>query len=186
MNIALVAALILVFSVASFAQSGRRAKAPPAPTPSPSPQEQPTSTAPAKQPEPLSQVTAEKNQDYRCTDDGTLAHIIDAEVGDDKGFSPKEVDVKPTILAKPNPNYTRAAREAGVQGYVVLKVLLSAKGDIDRVRVVRRLPYGLTENGIQAACKIQFKPALKGGQPVAMWLNVEYVYRLANSSIYGP
>jgi hypothetical protein len=34
-------------------------------------------------------------------------------------------------------------------------------GEIDRVRVVRRLPYGLTENGIQAACQINFKPALK-------------------------
>ena len=178
--------LVLAFTVASFAQSGRRTKAPAAPTPSPTPQEQPTKTAPAKQPEPLPQVTAEKNQDYRCTNDGTLAHILESEQGDDKGFSPKEVDVKPTILAKPNPNYTREARAAGVQGNVILKVLLSANGEIARVRVVRRLPYGLTETGIQAACKIQFKPALKGGQPVAMWFNVEYAYRLANSSIYGP
>ena len=185
MKIVLASAVILALTAVIFAQSGRR-KPPAAATPSPTPQEQPTKTAPANPPEALPQVTAEKNQDYRCTDDGTLAHILDSDTGNDKGFSPKEVDVKPTILAKPNPKYTRAAREAGVEGYVVLKVLLSANSQIDRVRVVRRLPYGLTETGIQAACKIQFKPALKGGQPVAMWLNVEYVYRLANSSIFGP
>jgi len=55
-----------------------------------------------------------------------------------------------------------------------------------RVRVVRGLPGGLTENGIKAACKIEFKPALKAGQPVSQWLNVEYVFRLADSSIFKP
>ena len=46
---------------------------------------------------------------------------------------------------------------------MVLKVLLLADGKLDRVRVVRRLPYGLTENAIRAACEIKFKPAMKGG-----------------------
>ncbi len=98
-------------------------------------------------------VTAEKDQDYRCTDDGTLAHLLDhAEVA---GFSPKEVDTKAEITAKPDPTYTREARRMGVQGVVVLKVLLLADGKLDRVRVVRRLPYGLTENAIRAACEIK-------------------------------
>jgi protein TonB len=96
------------------------------------------------------------------------------------------VDVKAEITAKPEPGYTREARRVGVQGLVVLKVLLLGDGKIDRVRVVRRVPYGLTENAIFAACEIKFKPALKGGQPVSQWATVEYAFRLANSSIFGP
>jgi TonB family protein len=129
-------------------------------------------------------VTAEKDQDYRCTDDGTLAHLLDQDQA--VGFSPKEVDVKAEITAKPEPGYTREARRVGVQGVVVLKVLLLGDGKLDRVRVVRRLPYGLTENAIRAACEIKFKPAMKGGAPVSQWVTLEYAFRLANSSIFGP
>jgi len=133
---------------------------------------------------PRSLVTAEKGQDYRCTDDGTLAHLLDQE--EVAGFSPKEVDVKAEIKAKPDPTYTREARRVGVQGAVILKVLLLGDGKLDRVRVVRGLPYGLTENAIRAACEIKFKPAIKAGQPVSQWVTLEYGFRLANSSIFGP
>lgn len=74
----------------------------------------------------------------------------------------------------------------GVQGAVVLKVLLASNGKLDRVRVVRRLPFGLTENAIRAACEIKFKPAMKAGKEVSQWVTLEYGFSLANSSILGP
>jgi hypothetical protein len=33
---------------------------------------------------------------------------------------------------------------------------------------------------------MEFKPAIKDGQPVAQWLIAEYVFRLADSSIFSP
>ncbi len=173
--------LILIFGMNAFAQSGRRAKTFPAPTPSPTPEAKasPTPSLP-----PRSQVTAERDEDYRCTEDGTLAHLLDRDEAG--GFSPKEVDVKAQVTAKPDPTYTREARRVGVQGVVVLKVLLLANGKLDRVRVVRRLPFGLTENAIRAACEIKFKPAMKAGKEVSQWVTLEYAFRLANSSIFGP
>ena len=171
--------LILIFGTVAFAQSGRRARPAPTPAPTPTPEEKPSPSAP-----PSEQVTAERDQDYRCTSDGSLAHLLDPpEVA---GFTAKEVDVKAEILARPEPGYTREARRAGVQGNVVLRVLLLANGKIDRVRVVRRVPYGLTENAIRAACAIKFKPAMKAGKEVSQWVQVEYAFRLANSSIFGP
>ncbi len=129
-------------------------------------------------------MTAERDQDYSCTNDGSLAHLLDPpEVA---GFTSKEVDVKAEITARPEPGYTREARRVGIQGNVVLKVLLLANGKLDRVRVVRRVPYGLTENAIRAACEIKFKPAIKAGKEVSQWVTVEYPFRLANSSIFGP
>ncbi len=173
--------LILIFGTVAFAQSGRRAKPAPAAAPSPTPEEKPSPTSPARSGE---QVTAERDQDYSCTSDGSLAHLLDPPAV--AGFTPKEVDVKAEILTKPEPGYTREARRAGVQGNVVLKVLLLANGKIDRVRVVRRVPYGLTENAIRAACEIKFKPAVKAGAEVSQWVTLEYAFRLANSSIFGP
>ena len=173
--------LVLIFGASAFAQSGRRSKAVPAPTPTPTPEATPS---PSSSLPPRSQVTAEKNEDYRCTEDGTLAHLLDHDAAG--GFSPKEVDVKAELTAKPDPTYTREARRVGVQGVVILKVLLLADGKLDRVRVVRRLPYGLTENAIRAACEIKFKPAMKAGKPVSQWVTLEYAFRLANSSIFGP
>jgi len=94
--------------------------------------------------------------------------------------------VRASITAKPKPSYTKEARRNGIQGFVVLKVLLAARGKISRVRVVKGLPAGLTENAIRAACKMQFKPAMKNGQTVSQWLTAEYVFRLADSSIFTP
>lgn len=173
--------LIILFATSTLAQSGRRTIPVPTPAPTPTPEAKPspTSSLPSR-----SQVTAEKDEDYRCTDDGTLAHLLDHDQV--SAYEPKEVDVKAEITAKPDPGYTREARRVGVQGVVVLKVLLRGEGKLDRVRVVRRLPYGLTENAIRAACEVKFKPAIKAGQPVSQWVTIQYAFRLADSSIFGP
>jgi len=178
----LLTAVLLLLPI--YAQSGRRVKDR---LPAPPPAEKPKEANPvAPTPDVAPPVTAEKNQDYRCTEDGTLARIIEDEAQPGSILSSKEVDSRAVITSKPKPGYTRDARRIGVQGYVILKVVLSSKGKIDRVRVVRGLPVGLTENAIKAACKIEFRPALKAGQPVSQWLNVEYVFRLADSSIFKP
>lgn len=176
---------ILAFSSAVYSQSGRRARETKVPVPPPAQEVNEPKPKPASQEEPPA-VTAEKNQEYRCTDDGSLARILDTDSIDELVVSPKEVDVRAVISAKPKPSYTREARRYGVQGFVTLKVLLSASGKIGRVKVVKGLPAGLTANAIRAACKMEFKPAVKDGKPVAMWLNVEYVFRLADSSIFAP
>jgi TonB family protein len=174
---------ILALNVFTYSQSGRRTreiKPPPTvpevnePTPKPTTVDEP------------SPVTAERNQDYRCTEDGTLARIIDPDDKEEIVVSAKESDVQVVISVKPKPSYTREARRNGVQGFVTLRVLLSARGKVARVRVVKGLPAGLTENAIRATCKIEFKPAMKNRQPVSQWVTVEYVFRLAESSIFTP
>jgi protein TonB len=177
-------AATLLFALSVYPQSGRRVKDRlPAPPAAETPKEV-NPVVPVRDSAPP--VTAEKNQDYRCTDDGTLARILDDDVQPGSILSPKEVDTRAVITTKPKPGYTRDARRIGVQGYVILKVVLSSNGKIERIRVVRGLPGGLTENALKASCKIEFKPALKAGQPVSQWLNVEYVFRLADSALAKP
>jgi TonB family protein len=173
----------LIITSLSPAQSGRRVK-PSSPSP-PTSEQKPAAPVPTPATPAITTVTAEKNEDYRCTTDGSLAHILESDEAE-KAYLPKEVDTKALIRVQPEPKYTREARRAGAQGYVILKVLLSAKGDIDRVRVVRPLPFGLTENAIRAACGIKFEPAIKNSAPVSQWVTLEYAFRLARSSIFGP
>jgi len=176
---------VLVLGSPAYSQSGRRAKEVKIPVPPPEQEVKGAKPKPAPPDEPPP-VTAEKNQDYRCTDDGSLARILETDAIDEPVVSPKEVDTRLVMTAKPKPSYTKEARRNGVQGFVTLKVLFSGRGKIARIRVLKGLPAGLTENAIRAACKIEFKPAMKDGQPVGQWLTVEYVFRLADSSIFGP
>ena len=172
---------LLLLTCQGFAQSGRKGpKTIPQPTPA---VEEPT-PQPVKPMEEPPPVTAEKNEVYRCTDDGSLARILDKEAGMANVYSPKTVDVRAEITKRPPPSYTREANRAGIQGHVVLKLVLTAAGEVGSVRVVRRLPYGLTESAMRVACKIKFNPAMKNGQAVSQWLDVEYTFRLADSSIY--
>jgi periplasmic protein TonB len=175
-------ATMLALGSGVHTQSGRRK--PPLAAPTPSPEATPTQ-APRKDDVKAPPVTAEKDEDYRCTSDGSLAHLMDDRAGV-KGFQPKEVDTRAEIIARPEPKYTEEARRVGAHGLVVLKVLVSPRAEIDRIRVVRSVPYGLTESAIRAACGIKFKPAMKDGQQVAQWMNVEYGFSLAKSSIFGP
>jgi TonB family protein len=175
---------ILVFSSAGYSQSGRRARDIKVPAPPPVDEiNQPRVKPEHDEPPP---VTAEKNQDYRCSEDGSLARILDTDDIAELVVSAKDADVRALVTAKPKPSYTREARRNGIQGFVALKVLLSARGKIDRIRVVKGLAAGLTENAIRAACRLEFKPAMKDGKPVSQWVTAEYVFRLADSSIFSP
>lgn len=174
----LVVSALLFLNGFAYSQSGRRGQTIAVPVPTPDIVEPKTTVATSAAP-----VTAQKNEDYRCTDDGSLARILDSEA--EEKVETRKPDTPARILSKPPPSYTREARRNGVEGQVVLKVLLSSEGEISRIRIHRGLPAGLTENAIQAACKIRFKPALNAGQAVSRWVTVEYEFRLAQSSIFS-
>ena len=97
--------LILIFGTSAFAQSGRRTKS--------CCLRRADSDTGSKAVAQLLRCRRDRrsllkrDQDYRCTDDGTLAHLLDHDQV--CGFSPKEVDVKAEITAKPEPRYTREA-----------------------------------------------------------------------------
>lgn len=93
--------------------------------------------------------------------------------------APQPVDSRPVLLNRPEPVYTIKARAEKIQGVVRLRVLIGSDGKVKRVRIVTGLPYGLSEQARAAAYEMNFKPAMKNGQPVAFWLaNVEIEFKL--------
>lgn len=90
----------------------------------------------------------------------------------------KEVTQKARVLSKPEPQYSEAARQAGVTGTVVLRAVFSAEGEVKNILITRALGYGLTTRTIRAARKIRFSPAMKDGIPVSMHIQLEYNFNL--------
>lgn len=84
------------------------------------------------------------------------------------------VNLQPKIIFKPTAKYPDSAREKGVEGVVVLSAVFTTQGKVTDIRILRELPYGLTESAVQAATGIKFKPALKDGQPVSVRMQLEY------------
>lgn len=93
-------------------------------------------------------------------------------------YERKELDQMVRLLEKREPIYTEKARNAQVVGTVVLKAVFTGDGRVVNIRVVQPLPYGLTEQAIEAARTIKFHPARKNGKPVSMWLQLEYNFDL--------
>ena len=83
------------------------------------------------------------------------------------------------ILSKPNPAYTAEARQKKIEGEVVLDVTLGADGRIRVLRVVSGLGYGLDEAAVDAAQRIQFKPATRNGQPIDSTARIRVKFLLA-------
>ncbi len=96
---------------------------------------------------------------------------------------PKVEDKAPTtpvaVTSKPTPAYTEQARKQRVQGEVLLQVVFTASGQVQVLRVVRGLGYGLDESAIQAAQRVRFIPAQRNGQPVDSTATLHIVFQLS-------
>ena len=89
-----------------------------------------------------------------------------------------EVSTRPRVIAKPEPQYTEQARRDQVTGTVVLRVVFSSSGQVTNIHAVHKLGAGLTEKAIAAARQIRFLPAMRNGQPVSMYMQLEYNFNL--------
>ena len=96
----------------------------------------------------------------------------------DRVYKSPEVSTRPRVIAKPEPQYTEQARRDQITGTVVLRVVFSSGGQVTNIQAVRQLGGGLTEKAIAAARQIRFLPAMRNGQPVSMYMQLEYNFNL--------
>ena len=72
--------------------------------------------------------------------------------------------------------YPDIARQAGVEGTVVVQALVGTDGRVRDTRVVRSIPL-LNGAALEAVRQWRFKPASTGGRPVAAWVSVPMSFR---------
>ena len=97
---------------------------------------------------------------------------------DQRIFRGPEVEQRARLLFKPEPQYTEEARRNQITGTVTLRVVFSSSGQVEQIRAMHTLPFGLTEKAIAAARQIKFVPATKGGRAVSVWMQLEYNFNL--------
>jgi TonB family protein len=85
----------------------------------------------------------------------------------------------PRLIKEVRPLYTDEARRRGIQGDVVLEVVVTRSGSVDRVSVVRGLGAGLDQNAIAAVKQWKFDPARRQGAAVdvVVEIAVEFTMR---------
>ena len=70
------------------------------------------------------------------------------------------------------------ARKAATTGTVILSVVFSRTGQVTNIRAVQTLCCGLTEKAMAAARSIRFIPAMRNGQVVSTYMQLEYNFNL--------
>lgn len=84
----------------------------------------------------------------------------------------------PLNMAKLNVSYPTAAKEAGIQGMVVVRVLVSTEGTYEK-HVVIRSPHKLLTDAVEPKLKnLQFKPAMQANKPVRAWVTIPFRFNL--------
>ncbi len=77
----------------------------------------------------------------------------------------------PVKVFGPEPGYTEEARQARIQGSVILQIVIDKQGQVavDSVEVIKGLPLGLDTLARETVKGWKFKPATLEGEPVAVY-----------------
>lgn len=86
----------------------------------------------------------------------------------------------PKLVHEVKPRYTPEALQARIQGVVVIEAVVLADGTVGDVTVVESLDpdHGLDDEGVHALTQWRFEPATRDGEPVAVLVPVEMMFRL--------
>ena len=90
-----------------------------------------------------------------------------------------ESDSLPVALYRPNPSYTEKARNARVEGAILLECVIRKTGNVDSCKIIRGLGYGLDESTIRTIeSEWLFRPATHKGIPVDLKANFETQFKI--------
>lgn len=86
------------------------------------------------------------------------------------------------VIQRVEPEYSGAARAAGLQGTATVYVEVTPAGAPDNIQVAQGLGMGLDEKAIAAVKQWTFKPATENGAPVRSALAVEVRFQLPGAA----
>jgi protein TonB len=84
----------------------------------------------------------------------------------------------PVLIFQVEPEFSEEARKAKAAGNVLVTLIVDQNGRPVNVHVIRGVGMGLDEKAVEAVQQYKFKPAMEGGKPVAVALNVEVNFQI--------
>jgi periplasmic protein TonB len=94
-------------------------------------------------------------------------------------LSEELLDEPPQVLLRTPPRYPLDAQEQGIEGFVVLKILIDRGGRVQEVLVRRCEPHGVFDTAAEEAVRgWTFRPPTYRGEPVQAWVRQRINFRL--------
>lgn len=91
--------------------------------------------------------------------------------------SSNQLDNYPKLISFKAPVYPVEARKQGIEGVVVLKVLIAPDGKIKDIKILKSIQI-FDESAIQAVNKWRFTPITSHGNPVYVWMIIPIRFQL--------
>lgn len=98
---------------------------------------------------------------------------VNAFVAVEKEPAPVNLDV-----IKKNIGYPNQAKELGIQGKVIIRILVNKEGKPTKHVVVRSPHSLLTDAVVNQLYNLQFTPGIQAGKPISVWVNIPFDFRL--------
>ena len=104
----------------------------------------------------------------------------------------KEPDINEFIFVEEQPKpvnmadvqkaigYPQVARDAGIEGAVVVRVLVNEKGNFLRHKIINSVHPVLDKAVEKQLPNLRFTPAIQGGKPIKFWVNIPFNFKLIN------
>jgi len=109
---------------------------------------------------------------------GGISAQDDGQAKTEPVYTPGSGVTAPVVVREVKPAYTSTAMRAKIQGTVPLECVVSAKGAVGKVKVLRSLDPGLDEEAVKALKQWKFTPGKKDGKAVAVKVEVEMTFTL--------
>lgn len=92
-------------------------------------------------------------------------------------YATRELDVRPGILVRIEPEFPDAAARRFLSGRVVARLLIDESGAVEKVLIVTAEPPGYFEDAAQRAfLAARFTPGMKGGRAVRVQMLLEITF----------
>jgi Gram-negative bacterial TonB protein C-terminal len=115
-----------------------------------------------------------------------VANKSDYKPADPSVMRQANVDQKARLLSVVEPASNDFAQQAGVAGIALYHVVVGSDGKASTIAIGRPIGFGLDENAVTSIRKASFAPAIKGGKPVPVLLDLLVQFRIYSKRTGAP
>lgn len=109
---------------------------------------------------------------------GTDPGTITVDPADEKPVPFEAVEKLPEIVTRATPVYPDLAVRAGIEGRVVVKLLVGKDGHVREAAIAYSTAECLNDAALDAGRRFLFTPAYMNNGPVPVWITVPFSFRL--------
>lgn len=84
----------------------------------------------------------------------------------------------PALITSPNPEYPETAKHLGIEGTVVLELVVEKNGTVSDVKIIKSIHPLLDNAAKEAALNLRFSPAMARDMPVRCYVSMPITFSL--------